>query len=151
MRAERRLLVPVEDVPGTPAAVDAAAQLARAVGGTLTLLAVAPLAAPPAPYAADPRIGTAAQPFAQQDQLDRTAQERLDELVAQVGDGIEVRGVLGRGTAGPVTVEQSETGEFDLVVVPWPDRGALGHLLHDHTAVHVLDHARLPVLVVPVP
>ena len=151
MRAEQHLLVPVEDVPGTPAAIDAAAQLARAVGGTLTLLAVAPLAVPPVPFRGDPRIGTAPVPLAQQDQLDRIAQDRLDELVAQVGDGLEVRGVLARGTAGAATVEQSETGEFDLVVIPWPERGALGHLLHDHTAVHVLDHARLPVLVVPVP
>jgi hypothetical protein len=45
--------------------------------------------------------------------------------------------------------ERAERGEHDIVVVPWPERGAFGHLLHDHAALHVLDHCRIPVFVVP--
>jgi nucleotide-binding universal stress UspA family protein len=60
-----------------------------------------------------------------------------------------VRGELSWGPLGPAVIEQAETGEYDLVVIPWPERGALGHLLHDHAARQVLEHCRLPVLLVP--
>jgi nucleotide-binding universal stress UspA family protein len=40
------------------------------------------------------------------------------------------------------------TGD-DVPVIPWPHRGALGHLLHDHAAWQALEHGPLPALVVP--
>ena len=102
----------------------------------------------------DDSDGSAAAPVApdspeQQQLRDRLAQERLDELAARVRDGLDVRTLLTWGTLGPTVVEATETGDHDIVVIAWPDRGALGHLVHDHAALHVLDHCRLPVLAVP--
>jgi len=144
-----RLLVAVDGSPEAAGAIDVAARLARGLGGTLTLVAVAPLAPTPTPIAGGPLTGIAPDPPEQQELLDRLAHERLEQLVARTGEDLDVRGVLSWGPLGPAVVEQAETGEHDLVVVPWPGRGALGHLLHDHAARHVLDHCRLPVLVVP--
>jgi nucleotide-binding universal stress UspA family protein len=80
--------------------------------------------------------------------MDHLANENLDEVAARIGDDVTVSRALSWGSVGPAIVEQTETGEYDFVVIPWPERGALGHLLHDHAARQVLDHSRVPVLVV---
>jgi nucleotide-binding universal stress UspA family protein len=139
----QRFLVPVDGSAAAAAALDVAASLARGLEGTLTLLAVAPVS----PLDADPLTGMAADE--RQQLLDHLAQEQLGELVARMGDDLDVRTALSWGPTGAAVIEQAETGEYDAVVIPWPERGALGHLLHDHAARHVLDHCRLPVLVVP--
>ena len=145
-----RFLVPVDDSEGSAAALDVAARLARDLGGTLTLLAIAPLATPPAtPLTAVPPVGGGEAEEELQQLLDLQAQERLDELMARVGEGVDVSGELTWAPLGPAVVERAERGDHDFVVIAWPDRGALGHLLHDHAALHVLDHCRLPALAVP--
>ena len=150
-RKLRRFLVAVDGSAAAVAAVDAAAALARGLGGQLTLLAVAPLTVVPAPVAPGPPIVDASVGPEQQELLDRLARERLDELVGRVDDGLDVRSSLSWGPAGPAIVEAAGSGEQDVVAIPWPDRGALGHLLRDHPARHVLQHAQVPVLVVPEP
>ena len=141
----RRLLVPVDGSDAGGAALDVAASLARELGGTVTLLAIA-AAAPPT---ADPLTGIATALPERQQVLDQLAQEQLGDATARIGDGVDVRTSLSWAPAGAAIVEHAETGEHDAVVVPWPERGALGHLLHDHAVRHVLAHCRLPVLVVP--
>ena len=146
-----RLMVAVDESEDCLAAIDVAAELARGLGGTLTLLAAAPVAPAPAPaYSPESPASSVQSPGPeQQELLDGVARERLDELVERVGDGIDVRGELSWGPLGRAVIEQAETGSFDLVVVAWPARGALGHLLHDHASRYVLEHSALPVLAVP--
>ena len=36
-----------------------------------------------------------------------------------------------------------------MVLLPWHGTGRFGHLLHDHSLRHVLDHTRIPVVLVP--
>jgi nucleotide-binding universal stress UspA family protein len=142
----QRFLVPIDGSAAAAAALDVAASLARGLRGTLTLLAVAPVAPP----GGDPLTGIETDQPERQQLLDRVAQEQLGELVERIGSDLDVRSSLSWGPVGPAVVEQAETGRFDAVVMPLPERGALGHLLHDHAARHVLDHCRVPVLVVPV-
>jgi nucleotide-binding universal stress UspA family protein len=143
-----RLLVAV-DTNGSSEALDFACRLARRLDGTVTLLAVAPMAVRPA---AAPGLGTEpvtlGEPEEQQ-MIDRLAREHLDEVATRVGDGLDVRTALSWGPAGQAIVDELDGGEYDLAVVAARREGALGHLIHDHAVRHVLYHSPVPVLVVP--
>jgi nucleotide-binding universal stress UspA family protein len=144
-RVPRRFLVAVDRSQSSIAALDIAVGLARGVNATVTLLAVAPVA-----------VGAVAEvPFqpdlvvSGQRELDRKAQELLEELSARVDQGLDVRTVLSWEPAGAAIVDEVQAGEHDLIVMPTRGSGVIGHLLHDHTARHVLNRAPAPVLVVP--
>jgi nucleotide-binding universal stress UspA family protein len=141
----RRFLVAVDHSAEAEAALDIAAHLAHGVGATVTLLAVAPLAVG---LFAEPQ-STIVRPALDQDELDRPVRELLDDLTARVRNMVDVRTKLAREPAGHAIVEEAAQGGHDLIVMPSRGSGGLGHLLHDHTARHVLNHVRLPVLAVP--
>jgi nucleotide-binding universal stress UspA family protein len=140
-----RLLVPIDALPGSAAAVDVAVRLARAVHGTVTLLGVAPLAMEPGGDPAAAGIGSL-ESDAQQE-LDRLAQAQIAAVAARIGDGVDVRTALTWEPAGSAIVEEADEGGHDLVVIGWR-AGPVGHLLHDRAARHVLDHSPVPVVVV---
>jgi nucleotide-binding universal stress UspA family protein len=146
--APRRFLVAVDDEDESLEAVHVAASLARAADGTLTLVATVPLSMP---HTTPPGLGAepALDEPAEQELIDRLAQERLDAAAAQIGDGLDVRTELCWGPEGPGIVDRTETGRHDMLVVPLRRESALGHLVHDHTLRHVLHHSLIPVLVVP--
>lgn len=123
--------------------------LARGLRATLTLLGVGPLTEPPIPGTALAAYGALLLPEEEQEEVDRQALSRLDETVAQLPGDLDVRTALGAGSAGPAIVEEAATGVHDLIILPWHGNGTVGHLLHDHTAHHVLEHSRIPVMVVP--
>lgn len=143
-----RLLVPLDRSCGGAPALDIALRHARSTNGTVTLLAVAPVAIAPAE---EPAIGPSRIALQDQRELDRLAQEQLDEVAAGLPGGVDVRTRLTWGPVGQAIVDEASTGDHDLVVVAWHHTGAIGHLLRDHnqTARHVLDHCGLPVLVAP--
>ena len=148
-RSPQRFLVPVDHSEPSSEAVDVASQLAHGLNGTLTLLAVVPLAAPVT--GAD---GLVAGPVplaesGEQEALDRLARERLDEAAARIGEELDVRTAIAWGPAGPAIVEKADENGHDYVVVGTRREGALGHLIHDRTVRHVLRHSPVPVLVVP--
>jgi hypothetical protein len=60
----------------------------------------------------------------------------------------DVHPLLDALAAGRALVDEGKTGD-DVVVLHWPRRGALGHLLPHHAAWHALKRSPLPVLVVP--
>jgi nucleotide-binding universal stress UspA family protein len=143
--ALRSFLITVDGSDESEAALDIAVELAHGVNAAVTLLTVAPVA-----------VGSVAEvPLhpdliaSDQRELDRLAQERLDALAARVGSGLDVTTTLSWEPAGPAIVEQAQRGHHDLIVMPSHGTGALGHLVHDHTARHVLNRASVPVLVVP--
>ena len=148
-RPPHRFLVPLDESALTSETVDLAARLAHEVNGTVTLFAVAPLATAAGDVAGLGLVPEAGAELEPQEQLDRLARERLDDSVARIGDGVDMRTKISWGPAGPAIVDEIEQGAHDLVVVPSRREGELGHLVHDHTLRHVLHHSAVPVLVVP--
>ena len=145
----RRFLVPVDHPHGSSDAIAVASYLARAVNGSLTLLAVVPLAVPPAGIADTGTIPVTLSAPERQETIDRLARERLDEVAGGIGDDLDVRTELSWGPAGPAIVDAVNEHGYDLVVVPSRREGTLGHLVHDHAVRQVLHHSPVPVLVVP--
>jgi nucleotide-binding universal stress UspA family protein len=143
------ILVPIGGSSADQAALHVAVDLARGLGATLTLLAVAPLVETPVPATAVTAYGVAALPPQEREEPARRARDEVDAKAAQLPAGLEVRTCVGPGAPGDAIVQVSAEGAHDLVVLSWHGNGALGHLLHDHTAHHVLDHCDVPVVVVP--
>ncbi len=144
----RKILVPVDTLPGCGTALEHATGLAAALGAELVLLGIAPVAdAAPALTDLD---GEPDPVSVDQLVLDGLARERLDEAAGTVPTSVRSRTVLTWGPAGPAIVAAAHDEGADLVVVPMRRESELAHLLHDHTDRHVLHHCRVPVLVVPV-
>jgi nucleotide-binding universal stress UspA family protein len=143
----RRILVPVDFGPGSDAAVAHAAALAAALDGELLLLGVVPLPAvgpvtlPPAPD------GMAEH----EDPEDRLTLRRLARTQARIAPGVRSRRCLRWGPAGPAIVNAARQEDADLVVVARQHGPSLVHPLRDATDRHVVQHSRVPVLVVPAP
>jgi nucleotide-binding universal stress UspA family protein len=148
-RSPQRFLVPVDHSEPSSEAVDVAMNLARSVNGTLTLLAVVPLAPQPAGSDGLPDLSAGFAEAGEQEVLDRLARERLDETAARIGDGLDVGTAIAWGPAGPAIIEEADEHGHDCVVVGMRREGPLGHLIHDHSVRHVLRHSPVPVLVVP--
>jgi nucleotide-binding universal stress UspA family protein len=141
----RRFLVAVDHSEPSRAALDIAIGLARGVHATVTLLAVAPLAVgATAEIPLEPDLIMSGQR-----ELDRRAEQLLEELSARIDHDLQVRTVLSWEPAGPAIIDEAQAGQHDLIVMPTRGSGVLGHLLHDHTARHVLNRTPAPVLVVP--
>lgn len=147
--ALRRFLVPVDHANGSSGAVDVASQLARAAQGSLTLLALASLAVPPAGVAGMGAVPPTLGDRGEQEIIDRLARERLDDVAAGLGDGLDVRTELSWGSVASAVLDAVDEGGYDVVVVASRREGALGHLVHDHTVRQILHHCPVPVVVVP--
>jgi nucleotide-binding universal stress UspA family protein len=148
--APKSILVAVESPAESGPAVEIAAALAGALSAELIVAAIAPLA-PPGPSNEMP--GEAAVLGGQADKqrlVDRLVQERLDEIVAGLPEGIPARTHVTWGPVGPGIVALAGEERADLVIVAMRRGSELHHLLHDHIDRHVLHHCRVPVMVVPV-
>src|SRR5918999_301269 len=148
-RPPHRFLVPLDESLPTSETIDLATLLAHEVNGSVTLFAVVPPAVPAGDLGPLGPVPEAGPDLTAQEELERLAHERLDEIVARIGDGLDTRTKIGLGPAGPAIVDEIEQGAHDLVVIPTRQEGELGHLVHDHTLRHVLHHSAVPVLVVP--
>jgi nucleotide-binding universal stress UspA family protein len=148
-RPPHRFLVLLDESALTPETIDLSTRLAHAVDGSVTLFAVVPLAVPPGDIGGLGSVPEAGADREQQQELERLARERLDDVVAGFGDGLDMRTKISLGPAGPAIVEEIDQGAHDLVVVPTRREGELGHLVHDHTLRHILHHSAIPVLAVP--
>jgi nucleotide-binding universal stress UspA family protein len=148
-RPPRKILVPVDTLPGSGTALEHATGLAGALGAELVLLGIAAVAdtapgltdldgEPPDPIGVDQQV------------LDGLAQEDLDEAAGAVPPSVRSRTVLTWGPPGPAIAAAASDEGADLVVVPMRRGGELAHMLHDHADRHVLHHSPVPVLVVPV-
>jgi nucleotide-binding universal stress UspA family protein len=133
-----KLLLAVDDSPQSRKAVPAAAELARAGGGSVHVLHVRELH-----YPVPPTVGgdTAEE-----------AQRLVDEVVAELkeaGVGAEgtVRPSTGGSPAGPILEHAREIGA-GMVVVGSHGRAALGGLLLGSVAHKVIQLSACPVLVV---
>jgi nucleotide-binding universal stress UspA family protein len=72
----------------------------------------------------------------------------VDRAEALVPDGIPVSSVVRRGQAAAEILKRVEDAEHDLVVMGSRGRGAATSLLLGSVSHAVLDHSRVPVLIV---
>jgi nucleotide-binding universal stress UspA family protein len=120
-------------------ALDEAIDIARTQGSRLTLLTVAaPIRVLAGPYV----------PPVPEDELARAAERIADEGEAVVPEGIPVSSRTAEGHPGAELVNRAEAADHDLIVMGSRGRGALRSAVLGSVSHYVLNHARVPVLIV---
>ncbi|MGH3040170.1 MAG: universal stress protein [Gaiellaceae bacterium] len=136
------ILVAVDGSKSAERALLEAVELARAVGARLTLISVA---TPPRwPVAAGPYL----VPLPSEDELERGAEALLERLEELVPEDVPVCSVVRRGNVASAILDRVRDAEHDLVVMGSRGHGPLRTLLLGSVSQAVLDHSRVPVLVV---
>jgi nucleotide-binding universal stress UspA family protein len=136
----RSILVAVDGSEAAGQALQEAIDLARAEGARLTLISVV----------APPRAGAFPGLYAPglvDDELEREAQQRVDDAEALVPDDIPVSGVVRRGPVAKAILERVEDGQHDLVVMGSRGLGPAGAFLLGSVSRAVLAASRVPVLI----
>jgi nucleotide-binding universal stress UspA family protein len=83
------------------------------------------------------------------EELDAKAEEMLKESAAPLRDaGIEVQPKVRFGNPASEILQETEEGEYDMVVMGSHGRGALGGFLLGSVSNRVAHHAHCPVLIV---
>jgi nucleotide-binding universal stress UspA family protein len=141
----RSILVAVDGAEAAAVALQEAIDLAHSEGARLTLISVA---APPrwlgngGPYFA---------PVPREDELERRAQQIVDDAEALVPEDVPVSTVVRRGSAAKAILQRVESGEHDLVVMGSRGLGAAGSLLLGSVSRAVLADSPVPVLIARAP
>ena len=141
----RRILAAFDGSSHARHALVAAAELAEANDGELTVMTVAP----------EPVVGSPLGLYAVPADLDevnqkttRTYQRMLDAAVDSLPAGLQVTKVLTHGTAGRAIAGEAAAGNYDLIVMGSRGRGELRSLVLGSVSHHVLHESPVPVLVV---
>jgi nucleotide-binding universal stress UspA family protein len=137
----RSILVAIDGSPAATAALRHAIQLARDEGARLTLMTVVPAHRwlLPSPYIA---------PVPTEEELERQAQEIVDEAERLVPEDVPVSTVVRHGPVLDAILGRIECAEHDLVVVGSRGRGAAGALLLGSLSRALVRRSPVPVLVV---
>lgn len=137
----RSILVAIDGSPAAAAALGQAIDLARDEGARLTLIAVAPAHRwlLPSPYIA---------PVPTEEELERQAQQIVDDAERLVPDEVPVSTIVRRGPVLDAILARVECAEHDLVVVGSRGRGPAGSLLLGSLSHALLKRSPVPVLVV---
>jgi nucleotide-binding universal stress UspA family protein len=142
----RRLLVAVDDSPGSALALAAAIDVARREHAALTLVSVAPdIAATAARWP-----GPGVSPPQLQDEADAAVQRTLREAVEAVPEEIGVTTVFRRGRPGPEIVGLIDEGDFDAVLLGARGVGRVGAFAGSVSA-YVMHHATIAVFAAHAP
>lgn len=139
-RSLRRIAVGYDGSPESREALAVAADLARRLGASVSLVAVTPLLTAPVPVAGPPPPFEAA--------IERAMRAALDDARAQLVADLQVETAL---IEGPVAraLEVWCAERADLVVVGSRGYGPVRSVLAGSVAAHLVDHAPCPVLVAP--
>jgi nucleotide-binding universal stress UspA family protein len=140
----RSILVAVDGSPASMKALAKAVGIARADGARLTLMSVATLPRWPVPF------GPFATPLWTDAELERQAEEILDEAEELVPAEVPVSTFVGRGAAPEAIVNRAECGRHDLVVMGSRGLGPLGAVILGSVSRAVVAHSPVPVLTVRV-
>ena len=138
----RRIGVAFNDSEEANAAVAAAATLAQALGAELEVISVVS----PDTYSTPAAMSAASSASLRVD-VERHVQERLDELVAGLPEGVNAHGVLGDGGPADALIERSQ--ELDLLITGSRGYGPLRSVLVGGVAGRLVREAHCPVIVVP--
>jgi nucleotide-binding universal stress UspA family protein len=136
----RSVLVAVDGSEAAGQALHEAIDLARAEGARLTLISVA------APPRAGPFPGLYA-PGLVEEELEREAQQRVDDAEALVPDDVAVSTVVRSGPVAKAILERVTDGQHDLVVMGSRGLGPAGALLLGSVSRAVLADSPVPVLI----
>ena len=137
----RSILVAIDGSPAAAAALTHAIELGRDEGARLTLITVVPAHRwlLPSPYIA---------PVPTEEELERQAQEIVDEAERRVPDDVPVSTCVRRGPVLDAILARIECAEHDLVVVGSRGRGPAGSLLLGSLSLALSRRSPVPVLVV---
>jgi len=144
----KHILLPIDDSPGTQAAIDHAALLAGALGAAITLLQVV--------QPANGMVGIVPGASVEGDLADARARStrRLDEvrdrLVAAGSPDVAVL-VIAAISVAPAIVDTAQRGAFELIVMATHGRTGMSRLVLGSIAEEVLRHAPCPVLAIHLP
>jgi nucleotide-binding universal stress UspA family protein len=120
-------------------ALSEAIDIARTQGSRLTLLTVAaPMHVWAGPYV----------PPVPEDELAQAAGRIAEEGEELVPDGIPVSSRTAAGSPGPELLKRVEAAGHDLIVMGSRGRGAVRSAVLGSVSHYVLNHARVPVLIV---
>jgi nucleotide-binding universal stress UspA family protein len=141
----RRILVAIDGSPHAERALGEAIDLARATGGTLTLMTAVPEPSTwflGGAYAVPINVEELREP------LERHYKEMLEAATKAVPDAIPCETVVAHGQPGSAIVEQLQSKRHDVVVMGSRGRGGVSSLLLGSVSQHVLQASPVPVLVV---
>jgi nucleotide-binding universal stress UspA family protein len=138
------ILVGLDASPSAGQALEHAVDLARAGNSKLTLMTVAP---PVSSYVTLGGVGVGVDTMAEE--LDRWAQDVLDEAERTIPDDVLAHTVQARGHAGPKIIEELNRGGYDLIVLGSRGRGRAQEGLLGSVNGYVHFHAKVPLLSVP--
>jgi nucleotide-binding universal stress UspA family protein len=145
----RNILVAVDGSAHAKRALEEAIDLARATGGSLTVVTVVPELSAWV-------LGGAGMPppvdlVRLHEDLVRDYGRMLEEEAASVPDDVQSRSLLLEGRPAEAIVRQTRAGGHDLVVMGSRGRGELRSLVLGSVSHEVLHTSRVPVLVVRAP
>jgi nucleotide-binding universal stress UspA family protein len=141
----RSILVAIDGSEPATEALHEAIDLARSEGARLTLISVA---APPRwlgspwPYIA---------PVPLEDELERRAQQIVEDAEALVPEDVAVSTVVRSGPAAKAILDRVESGQHDLIVMGSRGLGSAGSLLLGSASRAVLADSPVPVLIARAP
>ncbi len=135
----RSILVAWDGSDHARRALAEAVDLARSQDARLTLLTVAAPIQPLGPYVV---------PISEADLL-RVAEQLAGEGEALVPEGVKVTARTAAGHTGSELVSRARAGDHDLIVMGSRGRGAVRSAVLGSVSHYVLNHAHVPVLIVP--
>jgi nucleotide-binding universal stress UspA family protein len=140
----KRILVGVDGSDEAAAAVDKAAELARAVGADVTLAYVVPRHPPPGPdaYAPEEEVREEKLEHSYAPAMLRQMEQRCS------ASGVPVDSATLTGPIAASLADLAESGGFDLVVVGHRGRGGVRRALLGSVADRLVQISPRPVLVV---
>jgi nucleotide-binding universal stress UspA family protein len=141
----RSILVAVDGSEAADEALHEAIDLARSEGARLTLISVA---APPR-WLGSP--GPYIAPVPLEDELERRAQQIVEDAEALVPEDVSVSTVVRSGPAAKAILDRVDSGQHDLVVMGSRGLGSAGSLLLGSVSRAVLAASPVPVLVARAP
>lgn len=136
------ILVGLDASASAKRALGHAVELARAGNAKLTLITVAP---PVSSYVTLAGVGVDTMA----DELDKWAEEVLEEGLRSVPDDVGAHTLLRRGHAGQEIIEELKRGGYDLIVLGSRGRGRAQEGLLGSVNGYVHFHAHVPLLSVP--
>jgi nucleotide-binding universal stress UspA family protein len=138
------ILCPVDFSADSERALAAALSLARATGGHVTLVTVV-----------DPLLSAGASAAGAAEALNDQTQQELRQLLDRAAPGVmpaNLPAVSVRvGDAAEEILAQAGESNADVIVMGMRGLGGAQRLLLGSTSEHVLEHAAIPVVVVPPP
>jgi nucleotide-binding universal stress UspA family protein len=136
------ILVGLDASASARRALEHAVDLARGSNAKLTLITVAP---PTSTYVT--LAGVSVDTMT--DELDRWANDVLEEALRTIPDDVIAHTVQARGHPGPSIIEELNRGGYDLIVLGSRGRGRAQEGLLGSVNGYVHFHAKVPLLTVP--